>query len=51
MTSEVNENSYKPSHNPEENLDPLSAQPFQPFLKKILSLFWNSFYIVDVNLF
>ena len=47
MTSEVNENSFGPSHNPEENLGPVSAQSFQPLLKKIVSLFRNSFYIVD----
>ena len=47
MTSEVNEISYGPSHNPEENMGPVSAQSFQPFLKKFVSLFRNSFCIVD----
>ena len=51
MTLEVNEISAGPRNDPEENLGPVSAQSFQPFSKKIVSLFRTSFYIVDYNSF
>ena len=47
MTLEVNEITVGPRNDPEENLGPVSSQSFQPFSKKIVSLFRNSFYIVD----